>query len=735
MKSLLTFLFICFVGFLVAQPTIDHWETVVQASQNWKYITPTTEPVGNWRQAPFTDDNWAEGSGGFGYGDGDDETITDTVSTLYLRTYFDIIDTAAIAYAVLSADYDDAFIAYLNGVEIARANIGVRGDLQPFAAPTTYFREAQMYLGGYPEYFELRKDELQQALKEGENVLAIQVHNDNPNSSDLSAIFFLSVGINDNSNYYEPTPEWFSPPVLLTESNLPILVVNTSGQTIVDDPRINANLKIIHHNDGTINQITDPANVYDGNISIEIRGSSSQTRFPKKSYGFETQLANGSNNNISILGLPEENDWILIGPYSDKTLLRNDILYHLSAQMGQYAPRTRLCELVIDQKYQGFYLLVEKIKRDKNRVDISKLKVDDNEGDQLTGGYILKIDKSTGSGGSGWHSPFQPESYADRKLFFQYEYPDIADITLQQQNYIQNFINQMETALSNDDFKDSLSGYRNYMDIPSFINFFFANELSYNVDGYRMSTFLYKDRDSVDNKLHIGPVWDFNLAFGNGWDCRTQNSEGFMVHFHKDCTNNFFQIPFWWERMLEDPWFQDQLRCQWKGYREGPLHTDSIMAYIDQRVITINDAQQRNFTRWPVLPVTLWPNFFHADTYQGEVDLVKDWIKDRMAWLDQNMPGNCNTITNPNRDELTAALYPNPTQVLSVFDYYLPLDSRVNLLLYNAQGQLVSPLLTDIVQGKGFHQFKIPLNNLSPGVYFLTLKAVNEVLTFRLMVY
>jgi len=189
--------------------------------------------------------------------------------------------------------------------------------------------------------------------------------------------------------------------------------------------------------------------------------------------------------------------------------------------------------------------------------------------------------------------------------------------------------------------------------------------------------------------------------------------------------------------MLEDPWFQNELCEQWQSYREGPLHTDSILAYIDQRVTYINDAQQRNFTRWPVLPVTLWPNFFHSDTYQGEVDLVKDWIKNRMVWLDQNMPGDCNIIIDPNNpvpDELTAILYPNPSQDLSLFDYYLPLDSRVNLKLYNVQGQLISPFLTDRIQGKGYHRFEIPLANLAPGIYFLSLKAVNEQLIYKLMV-
>ena len=717
----------------MAQPGIDHWETVVTAGQPWAYLPATAEPPGDWHQPSFDDASWPQGPGGFGYGDGDDATDTGPVTTLYIRTTFTIVDSQAIGYAVLHADYDDAFIAYLNGVEIARANIGVVGDSQPFGAPSVYFREAQMYRGGSPEYFELNEEEVRTSLRQGENTLAIQIHNDNPESTDLSALFYLSIGVQDSSTYYLPVPEWFQPPVFLWESNLPIVQINTQGQVILDDPRITAQLQISHKGNDVVNNIEDAANVYDGQISIEIRGSSSQIRFPKKSYGLETQKSDGSNNNVSLLGMPEENDWILIGPYSDKTLLRNDLLYHLARKMGQYAPRTRLCELVINQKYQGVYVLTEKIKRDKNRVDIAKLKETDNAGDQLTGGYIIKLDKTTGSGGSGWYSSHQPAEYDDRQLFFQYEYPDEEDITFQQADYIEQFFHDVESALMGEEFKDSLTGYRKYIDVQSFIDFFLANELSYNVDGYRLSTFMYKDRDTVDGKLHMGPVWDFNLAFGNGWDCLNQNTTGLMIDFNKNCHTSYFQIPFWWDRLLEDSWFRDELRCSWESYRRGPLHTDSIMTYIDQQVAYIETAQARNFVRWPILPVKVWPNFYHADDYQGEVELVKSWIKDRLTWLDQHIPGNCSILRDADLSMLSAIVYPNPATATGYIEFYLPLDSRVNLHLFNMQGQLVRELIRDEVRGAGYYKTILPLSHLPKGIYNLSLKAVNERLTFKLV--
>ena len=129
---------------------------------------------------------------------------------------------------------------------------------------------------------------------------------------------------------------------------------------------------------------------------------------PKKQYALETQDDLGNNLNVPLLGMPAENDWILYAPYSDKSLIRNVLAYKLSWDVGRYASRTRLCELVLNGDYRGLYVLMEKIKRDKNRVDISTLNPDEITGDDLTGGYIIKIDKSAGESVRGWYSPYLP---------------------------------------------------------------------------------------------------------------------------------------------------------------------------------------------------------------------------------------------------------------------------------------------------------------------------------------
>ena len=238
-------------------------------------------------------------------------------------------------------------------------------------------------------------------------------------------------------------------------------------------------MKIIDNGENR-NFITDSANGYNGKISIEIRGSTSQS-FPKKQYGFETQNNDGSNNNVSLLGLPSENDWILSAPYSDKSLIRNVLAYKLSESLGHYAPRTKFCELVLNKEYVGVYVLTEKIKRDKNRVDISKLKPEEIGGDDLTGGYIIKIDKSTGSSCYGWSTEIA-------NIYIQNEYPDCDNIAPEQREYIKSFINNFEEALFSYNFADSLDGYLQFIDLNSALDYFIINEISKNIDSYGLST-------------------------------------------------------------------------------------------------------------------------------------------------------------------------------------------------------------------------------------------------------
>jgi hypothetical protein len=634
MKKLIL-LFACF-PFLTLSQNINHWETVVFDNDIWKYLEGTYEPDTNWRKLAFNDATWLQGQGGVGYGDGDDNTIINSVTSLYLRKTFTIIDTSEIAAAILYVDYDDAFVAYLNNVEIARSNIGSVGDHPLYNQGSSLLHEAQMYQGGNPDQFIINTQLLDNVLLQGNNVLSVQVHNDNISSSDLTGRIFLSLGINTTSTNYSPTPSWFQPPLIFTTSNLPIVVINTNGQTIVDDPRIVCDMGIINNGFGNINSINDAYNDYNGKISIEYRGSSSQS-FPKKPYALETQDSLGNNNNVSLLGLPVENDWILYAPYSDKALMRNFLTFDLGRKMGHYAPRTVYCELVINGDYKGVYILMEKIKRDNDRVDIAKLDFDDLAGDSLTGGYIIKVDKYTGTGGADWLSDFP--NIGGNNLYIQYHYPDASVMLPQQLDYIEHYMDSFEYALAGPNFADSLLGYSKYIDVNSFIDLYIINELSKNIDGYRLSTYLYKDRDDNGGKLTMGPFWDYNLAFGNANYCDGGITSGWEVNGGCGDSN-----PFWFERLLDDTMYQNKLKCRWEYLRDRSFHQDSLFNFIDSMALYLDDAQQRNFQQWPTLGTYVWPNFYVGNTYQDELNFFKTWIGDRLLWIDNNLGGNCYEI-------------------------------------------------------------------------------------------
>ena len=407
-----------FLNILTAQ---DHWETAIFASDEWEYIVPNEEPLSNWNELNFEDGMWMSSQGGFGYGDGDDGTIIGPAISVYFRKIFNVLDKNKLSCAILSADYDDGYIAFLNGIEISRSyNLPEPGIFVPFDETTYYDHEASLYNGGLPDNIFLDSLLLNNLLVDGENVLAIQVHNVGMTSSDMSGNFFLTFGITDDSEYYSHPPSWFQEPIVFDESNLPIILIDTYGVGIPDEPRIPAHMGIVNNQSG-INHVGDPFNDYDGNITIERRGNSSQWN-DKTPYRFETIDAQGENNNVELLGMPEENDWVLYAPWQDKTMLRNVLIYKLSNQLGKYASKTRFVELYLNSEYQGVYVLMEKIKRDDNRVSISKLEPDEISGDDITGGYILKFDwYYTGDNIGGFESDYDG-------MIYNYHYPKPSDI-------------------------------------------------------------------------------------------------------------------------------------------------------------------------------------------------------------------------------------------------------------------------------------------------------------------
>ena len=440
----------------------------------------------------------------------------------------------------------------------------------------------------------------------------------------VSFLFFLCFSCNKEGT--KIGNELITPDVILGPP-LPLMKIQTGNQNIVDEPKISGSLQIFQ----------EELLIEEHLIGIEIRGSSSQM-FDKKSYGFETWDEMGEDLNASLGGFPEEEDWILYGPYSDKSLVRNVLIYELSNNMGQYASKTKFYELEINGVFQGIYVLMEKIKRDRNRVDISKNKVED-----ITGGYIIKIDKPTGDGD--WYD--ENIAFASQynttgvlvdtgNINFLYEYPKADDINEEQKKYIQDYIHLFETALISEDFESIENGYRHFIDLDSFIDFFILNEFSKNPDGFRLSTYLHKEKGG---KLKMGPIWDFNLAFGNVNYCDGDSPYGWAHRFNDICSGDNWQVPFWWNRFLDDPEYVSLLKERWAILRSEILSSDTVLVRLRelQENLKGSSAIDKNFGKWLILGKYIWPNKFIGDSYDSEINYLEEWINERFDWLDKNI--------------------------------------------------------------------------------------------------
>ncbi len=690
-----------------SQVGIDHWETVIFPEDDWSYYIGDAAPSSNWTSSDFDYSSWATGAGGIGYGDNDDNTIISPTTSLYLRKDFEVIDLGLVEMAVLHADFDDGFVAYLNGTEIARSNLGSKGQVPSHNELAHEQREAMIYQGKLPEEFALYPPKVGQLLLPGKNTLAIQVHNHTESSSDLSSLFFLSLAIKEQVYQYRPVPTWFYEPFL--SSRLPILVVNTFLNDIVDEPKIEAHLGIIANTTGGFNAVQDPLNEYDGRIGIEIRGASSQ-QFSKKNFGFETRLISGENNNVSLLGLPKENDWVLHGPYSDKTLIRNHLAYHMSALTGQYAPRTRLCELIIDHQYQGVYLLTEKIKRDKNRVDIANLKAEDIAGDEVSGGYIIQVDRDDPLLEDGWRTSIPPP------VFYKYHDPDYDELQPEQKLYIQNFMSELEETMNT---SSTTSNYSNLIDISSFIDYWIITEIGKHVDAYKLSFFMHKKKDSNGGKLHMGPIWDFNLAFGNFDFVLDPGPEGWAFQWGELGEYH----PFWIRKLLSISSVQNRINCWWFELRQSKLQTDSLMQFIDDQLSFLMDAQERNYRRWQVLGDYIWPNNFVGEDYQEETMYLRNWLIARLSWMDANMVGTCAPTSNGANEKVDLVLQvkPNSYQDELTFVFNSGSVKEGKLQIFDGYGQIIRT--ARLVNGTAQ---KVSIRSQPDGFYFYKIIFDNE---------
>lgn len=512
-----------------------------------------------------------------------------------------------------------------------------------------------------------------------------------------------------------------------TSSHLPIVVVNTGSPTyndanIPDDPKITADFGIINTGTGT-NNLTDPFQ-YSSPIGIETRGNSTQG-FEKKTYSFELRDALGQDSSAALLGMGKEEDWILHAMVIDKTLLRIPFTFYLAHQAGHYASDWRFVELVIDGDYRGVYLLCERIKRDDDRVDIAKLKPSDLTGDQVTGGYILRIDWLDTP--QGFQSNYNAQS--GDPMFYQWYYPKADSIQPAQQAYIQSYMQTFEDAVFSPTFHDATgTHWSHYADLTSFVDFLIINEISKNSDGYKLSSYVHKDKESKGGKFKAGPIWDFDQTYGHSQVCSDHDPTGWLYLQNQAECEDLESMPMWWQTMMTDPVFQNHLKCRWTTLRQGVLHQDSIYAWMDQNEALLGTAIDRNFVKWnDFLGENIWyqPDPIPAD-YPGEITYMKNWISQRLAWMDANMPGDCSqdVASVESMEVPIIEVFPNPaSEQLYVRGY-----SNTQMEIRSMTGQVVKSLhsTTDLVQ--------FDVSDLSAGVYHLVIQNAGTQLTKRVVI-
>jgi CotH kinase protein/Secretion system C-terminal sorting domain len=485
-----------------------------------------------------------------------------------------------------------------------------------------------------------------------------------------------------------------------------------------------ADMELIYNGVGKINAVTDKPTGYLGKTGIEFRGSTSQQLFPKKPYGFELWVdSTEKTRKVALLGMPEESDWVLNTTYNDKTLMRDVLAYDLANRMGRYATRTRYCEMVINNNYEGLYVLMEKIKRDKNRVDVSSLKLTDNTGDDVTGGYILKIDKTEGSKSKTWNTTLTVlgQNY---NIPIQIEYPKITDITDAQFNYIKKYVTDFETSLKGTDYLNNKALWRDMIDLDTFVDYFLITEFTKNVDGYRLSTYFYKDKDSKGGKLKMGPAWDYNLSFGNAnyYDGYKPTGWQYKVNDMAIPNGDFsFLSPNWWERLSIDSTFRYKASKRWEVLRKTTFNPDRISSWMDSTANTLQEPRVRNFNRWTgVLGKYVWPNYYVGATYQDETTWMKDWIRQRTAWLDAQLKVFGQPLANEEEiaKEFPLRVFPNPSESETTIEYNVAKKGRVRINVYDFTGKLIKTVLDEDKSIKT-HQVKLNSEGFSSGMYIV----------------
>ncbi len=531
--------------------------------------------------------------------------------------------------------------------------------------------------------------------------------------------FFASPALSQQSDNYKPD----NPNIPFCDTNLPIVFIDTYRQTIEKDELITARMVIIDNGEKELNQMDTLAFPhqqidYDGYIGLRYRGNSSFWQADKKPYSIRPINRpledGGKRQKVSLLGMSEDNDWALLSLYADKSLIRDVLGYTLAQPFFEYVPSSRFCEVIIDSVYYGVYSLSERVRKGNYRLDLPD---PGTEGDDLSGGYHIQVDRDDEPV---YYSKYPPllcdgTPLNDRRIAFQYKNIDYDEMSPAQLNYIHNRIDAFEDTLKSDLFKDPNHGYRKHIDVTSFIDYLLSTEFCRNVDGYRLSTNLYKYRDSKDPRFKT-TLWDLNLGFGNANYANGWKTYDWAFQLNDLCPDGEQLVPFWWQRFFQDETFVEEVCTRWELYRSDVYTDKNIVQIIDSLCTYLNShgAIERNSKAWPRWGKYVWPNYYVSVSHEDEISYLKEWIKRRTAFMDKHLLNNDETgVESDVKHHLEPNIYPLPARRGEPL--FVEAPDALYMQLCNIKGQIL------LQQDMKASFAMLNLNTLTPDVYLLVI--------------
>ena len=488
----------------------------------------------------------------------------------------------------------------------------------------------------------------------------------NPNTATSNISVVGAVGSTTANSPIALTVSLSNPSFVPSTVNLPIVQINTSGVAITSTETKIPGTITITSADGSKTFLPSSTNT-DNTGSFKIHGNTTAD-FPKLAY---TVDLNTSLDLLSVMGLncpyvtskgaevcDKSKHYVLLANYDDKTLLRDWSASALANAIpfgGSYLDETPVpspntgviptpsgtsthmpwashslfVEVYLNGVYEGNYQLIESVKVDSHRVNISELAETDTgaSGDDITGGYLLEIDARMGE---------DVNFTTPQGLSIGLVDPDFApDPNVPEQTaYISNYVDTAETALFSSNFTDPTVGWRAYFDEANAVNFYLVNDIMANVDGgdFFSSDYLYK---AIDNPfLYMGPVWDFDISAGN-------------VNYQTivNPTVPWMQTKaIWYAQWFKDPAFKADVIKQFNALKNNGVFSNWV-ASISQQAATLEQSQANNFQRWPMLGIKVWPNPEAAGSYDGEVAYLTTYLNLRIAYLDSMFNGKTKSAT------------------------------------------------------------------------------------------